>query len=176
MIQQILKVLVEGQDLTRQQAYEAMSAIMNGEATPAQIGAFMIAAKLKGETYQEIAGFAQAMRDKATRVHTRHENAIDMCGTGGDGAGTFNVSTVASFVVAAGGVPVAKHGNRSVSSQCGSADLLEALGVNIQLEAGQLSRCLDEIGIAFLFAPALHKAMKYAIGPRRELGVRTVFN
>ncbi|MFQ5676131.1 MAG: anthranilate phosphoribosyltransferase, partial [bacterium] len=174
MIQEAIKTVVEGNDLTRQNAYQIMTAIMEGQATPAQIGAFMIAAKLKGETYQEVAGFAQAMREKADRVTTRFPNAIDMCGTGGDGAGTFNVSTVASFVAAGGGVPVAKHGNRSVSSKCGSADLLEALGVKIDLDAKQTSQCLDEIGIAFLYAPALHKAMKYAVGPRREVGVRTV--
>lgn len=176
MMQQAINMLIEGHDLSRSQAYEVMLGIMSGEATPAQIGAFLVAAKLKGETHQEVAGFAQAMRERATRVHTRHARAIDMCGTGGDGAGTFNISTVASFLVAAGGVPVAKHGNRSVSSRCGSADLLEALGVNIDLAAEQVGACLDEIGIGFLFAPNLHKAMKYAVGPRREIGVRTVFN
>jgi len=176
MIQQAIKTVVERHNLTREDAYQVMSCIMEGEATPAQIGAFMVAAKLKGETYQEVAGFAQAMREKADRVHTRFSNAIDMCGTGGDGAGTFNVSTVASFVAAGGGVPVAKHGNRSVSSKCGSADLLEALGVKIDLDAKQTGLCLDELGIAFLYAPALHKAMKYAVGPRREVAIRTFFN
>lgn len=176
MIQEAIKAVVEHKNLTRENAYKVMSSIMEGKATPAQIGAFMVAAKQKGETYQEVAGFAQAMREKADKVHTRFTNAIDMCGTGGDGAGTFNVSTVASFVVSGAGVPVAKHGNRSVSSRCGSADLLEALGVKIDLTAEQTSLCLDELGIAFLYAPALHKAMKYAVGPRREIGVRTVFN
>lgn len=153
-----------------------MRGIMEGQATSAQIAAFLIAEKLKGETYHEVAGFATAMREKATHIPTRHSNAIDMCGTGGDGKGTFNISTVASFVVAAGGVPVAKHGNRSVSSKCGSADLLESLGVKINLTAEQVSHCLDELYIGFLYAPALHTAMKHAVGPRREIGVRTVFN
>lgn len=176
MIQDAIRTVVAGENLSRDHAYTVMNSIMAGEATPAQIAAFLIAEKLKGETYHEVAGFASAMRDKATPVRSRHTNAIDMCGTGGDGAGTFNISTVASFVVAAGGVPVAKHGNRSVSSKCGSADLLEALGINIDLSAQKVGACLDEIGIGFLFAPALHKAMKHAVGPRREIGVRTVFN
>ncbi|RMF59985.1 MAG: anthranilate phosphoribosyltransferase, partial [Calditrichaeota bacterium] len=176
MIQEALKTVVERVDLSREQAYRLMHGIMSGEATPAQIAAFLVACKMKGETSEEVAGFAAAMRDKATPVQTRHRNAIDMCGTGGDGAGTFNISTVASFVVAAAGVPVAKHGNRSVSSRCGSADLLEALGVNIDQEAEQTSRCLNEIGFGFLYAPRLHKAMKYAVAPRREIRLRTVFN
>ncbi|MFQ5822976.1 MAG: anthranilate phosphoribosyltransferase [bacterium] len=176
MIQQAIKTVIEGRDLTRQEAYEVMSTIMNGEATPAQIAAFLVASKLKGEKFQEIAGFAHAMREKASTVVTQYTDAIDMCGTGGDGFGTFNISTVASLVVAGGGVPVAKHGNRSISSQCGSADLLEALGVRIDLSAEKVGLCLDKIGIAFLFAPVLHRAMKHAISPRREIGVRTVFN
>lgn len=176
MIQDAIKTVIDGRDLTREQAYGVMSSIMEGETTASQIAAFLVAEKLKGETYQEVAGFASAMREKATPVDTRHKNTIDMCGTGGDGSGTFNISTVASFVVAGGGVPVAKHGNRSVSSQCGSADLLEVLGVKIDLAADKIGRCLDEIGIGFLFAPALHKAMKHAVAPRREIGVRTVFN
>ncbi len=176
MIRQAIETILAGEHLSRQQAHQTMSAIMSGEATPAQIGAFLVGMRMKGERPEEVAGFAQAMREKATHVPTRHEAAIDMCGTGGDGAGTFNISTVASLVVAGGGVPVAKHGNRSVSSRCGSADVLQALGVKIDLTAEQMGRCLDEVGIAFLFAPALHPAMKHAIGPRRELGVRTVFN
>lgn len=176
MIQEALKKVIAGDDLTRDQAYTVMEEIMEGKATPAQIGAFLVAEKLKGETYQEVAGFAHAMLDKATVIETQYENAIDMCGTGGDGAGSFNISTIASFVVAAGGVPVAKHGNRSVSSQCGSADVLEKLGVKIDISAEKIARCLDEIGIGFLFAPGLHRAMKHASAPRRELGVRTVFN
>jgi len=176
MIQQAIRTVSEGKHLSRADAGAVMNAIMSGEATPSQIAAFLIAEKCKGETKQEVAGFAAAMRAKATPVRTRHENAIDMCGTGGDHAGTFNISTVASFVVAGGGVPVAKHGNRSVSSRCGSADLLEELGVKIDLTAKQIGTCLDEIGIGFLFAPGLHGAMKHAVVPRREIGVRTVFN
>lgn len=176
MIQKAIKTAIEKLDLSREDAYGVMSSIMSGNATSAQIAAFLVALRLKGETFQEVAGFAQAMRDKATPVPNHLNNTIDMCGTGGDGSGTFNISTVASFVVAGGGVPVAKHGNRSVSSQCGSADLLVALGVKIELSAEEVGICLDKIGIGFLFAPVLHKAMKYAIGPRREIGVRTVFN
>ena len=176
MIQHVIRTVTGGRDLSRDEAFETMQIIMDGGATPSQIAAFLIAEKCKGETLEEVTGFAKAMRQKATTVKTKHRNAIDMCGTGGDGAGTFNISTVASFVVAGGGVPVAKHGNRSVSSRCGSADLLETLGVNIDLSAEQIGNCLDELGIAFLFAPVLHKAMKHAVVPRREIGVRTVFN
>ncbi len=176
MIKDAIKLVIKGVNLSREQAHNVMHSIMNGEATSAQISAFIVAAKIKGETYQEVAGFAQAMREKATSIETHHSNAIDMCGTGGDGSNTFNISTVASFVVAGGGVPVAKHGNRAVSSKCGSADLLEALGVNINISEDKVEMCLNKIGIAFLFAPLLHKAMKHAIGPRREIGIRTVFN
>ncbi len=175
-MQHVIRTVTGGRNLSRDEAFETMQIIMDGGATPSQIAAFLIAEKCKGETLEEVTGFAKAMRQKATTVKTKHRNAIDMCGTGGDGAGTFNISTVASFVVAGGGVPVAKHGNRSVSSRCGSADLLETLGVNISLSAEQIGVCLDELGIAFLFAPALHKAMKHAVVPRREIGVRTVFN
>ena len=176
MMQEAIKAVIARHDFSREEAREIMQCIMSGDATPAQIGAFVVAEKLKGETYQEVAGFAEAMRENATEVKTRRGAAVDLCGTGGDGRGTFNISTVASFVVAAGGVPVAKHGNRSVSSRCGSADLLEALGVKIDLDAGQMGACLDELGLAFLYAPALHPAMRHAVGPRREIGVRTVFN
>jgi anthranilate phosphoribosyltransferase len=178
MIRTALHKAIERQDLTRQEAFAAMEAIMSGEATPAQIGAFLVALRMKGETPQEIAGFAESMRHKATAVPYTAPAAplLDIVGTGGDGKHTFNVSTVAAFVVAGAGIPVAKHGNRSVSSKCGSADVLSALGVNIELEAEQMSRCLNEVGIAFLFAPKLHGAMKYAIGPRRDIAVRTVFN
>jgi anthranilate phosphoribosyltransferase len=176
MIQVAIKSTMDNKDLTHEEAYQVMNQIMQGEATPAQIGAFLVAAKLKGETYHEVAGFAHAMRDKAEKVETKQKDAIDMCGTGGDGSGSINVSTIASFVVAGGGIPVAKHGNRSISSRCGSADVLEALGININLTAEQAGLCLDETGMAFLFAPLMHKAMKYAIGPRREIGIRTVFN
>lgn len=153
-----------------------MSEIMSGAATSAQIAALLIAMRMKGERAQEVAGFAQAMRDKAAPVRTQRLQPIDMCGTGGDNKGTFNISTVASFVVAGGDVAVAKHGNRSVSSKAGSADVLEALGININLTPAGMSRCLDEIGIAFLFAPVLHSATKHAVAPRKEIGARTVFN
>ena len=176
MIQQAISKVVEGQDLTESEAVQVMETIMSGEATPAQIGSFITALRMKGETIEEIAGCAQVMREKATRIPTRHPFVVDTCGTGGDGAHTFNISTVAAFVVAGAGVPVAKHGNRSVSSKCGSADVLRELGVNVEADTTTVSRCLDEVGIGFLFAPMLHSAMKYAIGPRREIGIRTIFN
>ncbi|MCP4400969.1 MAG: anthranilate phosphoribosyltransferase [bacterium] len=177
MMQTVIHKAIEQQDLTREEAFNTMETIMSGEATPAQIGAFLVALRIKGETPSEIAGFAESMRSKASKVTTtRSEALIDIVGTGGDGKHTINVSTLSAFVAAGAGVPVAKHGNRSVSSKCGAADVLMALGVNIDLTPDQMSRCLDEVGIAFLFAPKLHGAMKYAIGPRREIGVRTVFN
>jgi anthranilate phosphoribosyltransferase len=155
----------------------AVSQIMSGEATPAQIGAFLVALRMKGETVEEIAGAAQAMRQRARHIRTGSPGPLlDTCGTGGDGAGTFNVSTAAAFVVAGAGWRVAKHGNRSVSSRCGSADVLERLGLNLSAPPEVVERALDEVGIAFLFAPALHQAMRHAAGPRRELGLRTVFN
>jgi anthranilate synthase/phosphoribosyltransferase len=175
-LQQAISQVIERVDLERRQAYEAMHEIMDGTATPAQIAAFLVALRMKGERPSEVAGLAQAMRERATPVMTQRRNPIDMCGTGGDGKGTFNISTVASFVAAGGGVTVAKHGNRSVSSRCGSADVLEALGINITLTAAQMSQCLDEVGIAFLFAPVLHSATKHAVGPRKEIATRTVFN
>ncbi len=176
VIQQALREVVEGRSLSRHQAREVMAEIMRGEATPAQIAGLLVALRMKGETPEEIAGFAEAMREKAVKVKTSRSPLLDTCGTGGDGAHTFNISTLTALTVAACGVAVAKHGNRSVSSKCGSADLMEALGVNLDLDAERLSRCLDEVGIAFLFAPKLHPAMKHAMGPRRELGMRTVFN
>jgi anthranilate phosphoribosyltransferase len=168
--------LVEREDLTREQSRAAIAAIMAGEATPAQVGAFLVALRMKGETVEEIAGGAEAMREAAARVPTRRRGIVDTCGTGGDGKGTRNISTAAALVAAGGGVAIAKHGNRAVSSRSGSADLLEALGVRIDLDASQLGACLDEVGIAFLFAPVLHPAMRHAVGPRREIRVRTLFN
>lgn len=176
MIREAIAKVVAGEDLTRDESVAVMNEIMSGEATDAQIGAFLVGLRLKGETVEEIAGAAQVMREKAIHVPTRHEIVMDTCGTGGDRSGTFNISTTAAFVVAGAGVCVAKHGNRSVSSQCGSADILKALGVNIDLSPEKVGQCLDDVGIGFLFAPALHWAMKYAIGPRREVGVRTIFN
>ncbi len=177
-IRSLIPKLLDGQDLTREEAYAAMQDIMRGEATPAQIGAYLVALRMKGETVDEITGSALAMRDSAVRIRPRVDGRplVDTCGTGGDKSGTFNVSTTAAFVVAATGRPVAKHGNRSVSSRSGSADVLAALGANLDLTPEQVERCIEEVGIGFLFAPRFHPAMKHAIGPRRELGVRTIFN
>ena len=169
--------LIDRQNLTEEEAETAMSQIMQGTATAAQIGAFVTALRMKGESIAEITGCARAMRRSAIAViPARNENLVDTCGTGGDGAGTFNISTTAAFVVAGCGQPVAKHGNRSVSSKSGSADVLEALGVNLDLSPQQVADCIDQVGLGFLFAPKLHPAMKHAIGPRRELAVRTIFN
>lgn len=176
MLKSAINQVVAGQDLSEAAAEQAMDVIMAGQATPAQIGAFLIALRLKGETVEEITGFARSMRRQAAALTTRHQVFVDTCGTGGDGRHTFNISTTAAFVIAGAGVAVAKHGNRSVSSRCGSADMLEALGVRVDLPPAAVARCLDEVGIAFLFAPVFHGAMKHAAGPRREIGTRTVFN
>lgn len=176
MIQQAVKALIEGQPLSRDEAYATLTDIMSGNATDAQIGAFLTALRIRGETPDIIAGAAQAMREKLTPVKTPADITVDIVGTGGDGAHTFNISTAAAFVVAGAGVTVAKHGNRGVSSKCGSADVLKELGVDLTVSAAVMEKCLNEIGVAFLFAPAMHPAMKYAIGPRKELGVRTLFN
>jgi anthranilate phosphoribosyltransferase len=175
MIKEAIGMLVSGHSLTMQQAAQVMEETMTGEVTPAQLGAFVTALRLKGETVDEIAGLARTMRAKAVPV-TIAEPVVDTCGTGGDGSATFNISTAAAFVAAGGGLKVAKHGNRAMSSQCGSADVLEALGVRIDLDADQVRICLQEVGIGFMFAPVFHPAMKYAAAPRRELGIRTVFN
>ncbi|MBF0417682.1 MAG: anthranilate phosphoribosyltransferase [Magnetococcales bacterium] len=174
-IREILGRVVTGVDLTQDEARWMMERIMSGEMTPAQIGAYLTALRMKGETVEEIAGSAMTMRAKATRVHAPG-TVIDTCGTGGDGQGTFNISTTVAFVVAACGVTVAKHGNRAISSKSGSADLLLALGVRIDLEPEAVERCLAEVGIGFLFAPRHHGAMRHAMGPRQELGFRTLFN
>lgn len=175
MIKEAISLLVSGQSLSMEQAAQVMEEIMQGEATPAQFGAFVTALRLKGETVEEIVGLAKTMRAKAIPV-TITEPVVDTCGTGGDGSHTFNISTAAAFVVAGAGLKVAKHGNRAMSSQCGSADVLEALGVKIELEADQVLRCLQAVGMGFMFAPSFHPAMKHAAAPRRELGIRTVFN
>jgi anthranilate synthase/phosphoribosyltransferase len=175
-IKEAIGKVMLGEDLLGEEAEAVMGQIMAGEATPAQIGAFLTALRLKGETVEEITGCARAMRRSAIPVRPRRRDLVDTCGTGGDRTGTFNISTTTAFVVAGAGLAVAKHGNRSVSSRCGSADLLEALGVNLELTPEQVANCIDEVGIGFLFAPRLHPAMKYAIGPRREMGVRTIFN
>jgi anthranilate phosphoribosyltransferase len=175
-IQKALQILLDKQDLSADQMRAVMRLIMSGEATDAQIGGFLIALRCKGESIDEIAAAAEVMRELAGKVPVRCEHLIDTCGTGGDGANTFNISTTSAFVVAAAGGRVAKHGNRSVSSSCGSADVLEAAGVNLDLTAEQVASCVNEIGVGFLFAPKHHGAMKYTIGPRREMGVRTLFN
>lgn len=176
IIQEAIAKLIEGQSLNQGEMTDVMNQIMSGEATDAQIGAFLIALRIKGESVEEISGAASVMREKATPIQTKHSVIVDTCGTGGDHSGTFNISTTAAFVTAGAGLCVAKHGNRAATSKSGSADVLKALGVNIEATPEIMSRCLDEVGIGFLFAVSLHGAMKYAIGPRREVGARTVFN
>ncbi len=176
MIREAIAQLLAEKSLSSLQAEGVMDEVMTGAATPAQIAGFLVALRIKGETVEEITGCATAMRRAALEVRPNRSDLIDTCGTGGDGVGTFNISTTTAFVVAGAGLPVAKHGNRSVSSKSGSADVLEALGVNLNLSAEHMAQCIDEVGIGFLFAPKLHPAMRYAIGPRRELGVRTIFN
>jgi len=175
VIKEAIQNLVSGQSLTMDEAVVVMTEIMSGEATPAQFGAFVTALRLKGETVEEIAGLAKVMRDKASPVRVSGPT-VDTCGTGGDAFGTFNISTTAAFIVAGAGLKVAKHGNRAMTSSCGSADVLEALGVKIDLGPEGVQECLEKVGIGFMFAPAFHPAMKYAVGPRREIGIRTVFN
>ncbi len=176
MIKEAIDKAARKIDLPEAEMMAAMEEIMNGEATPAQIGAFITALRMKGETVEEVTGAARIMRQKATRVNACATTIVDTCGTGGDKLNTFNISTTTAFVVAAAGITVAKHGNRAVSSGCGSADVLEALGVNISVDQEIVEECIQQIGIGFLFAPKLHGAMKYAIGPRREIGIRTIFN
>jgi anthranilate phosphoribosyltransferase len=173
-MKQYLAKIARGDRLTEQEAGSAMTAIMDGEATPAQIGALLVGMAVRGETEDEIVGFARTMRARAVPLTAK--DAVDTCGTGGDGAGTFNISTVASLVVAACGVPVAKHGNRSASGSCGSADVLEALDVRIDAPVEVVQRCLDDVGWTFLFAPGFHASTRHAVGPRKELGIRTAFN
>ena len=175
MIKEAINMLVSNISLSEAEMAACMKELMEGKASDAQIGAFLTALRIKGETVEEITGAARVMRDKATSIKAP-EGVLDTCGTGGDMSHTFNISTTTAFAVAGAGVPVAKHGNRSVSSQCGSADVLEALGVKIDLQPEKVEKCLFETGFGFLFAPLFHPAMKYAIGPRREMGIRTVFN
>lgn len=176
MIKEALARVVNRQDLSEEEMMAVMDEIMSGACTPAQIGAFITALRMKGESVAEITGAARVMRDKATHIKVEAEVVVDTCGTGGDAANTFNVSTAAAFVLAAAGLKVAKHGNRAVSSRCGSADILEALGANLDLSPSLVAACLGKVGFGFLFAPKLHLAMKYAISPRREIGLRTIFN
>ena len=176
MIQEAIRDLIAGADLDRAKMRAVMEQIMSGQATDAQIGAFLVALRIKGETVDEIAGGAEVMREKATPIVTVRPDLIDTCGTGGDDSGTFNISTTVAFVACGAGLAVAKHGTRSISSQCGSSDVLTALGVNVEATPEKVGECIDEVGIGFLFAIALHGAMKHAVGPRRELATRTVFN
>ncbi|MGE5172721.1 MAG: anthranilate phosphoribosyltransferase [Betaproteobacteria bacterium] len=176
MIKEAIAKVVVKTNLTETEAEAVMREIMQGEATDAQIAAYITALRIKGETVEEITGSARVMREKAVPVKLDAEYQVDTCGTGGDMAHTFNISTTVAFVVAGAGVAVAKHGNRSVSSKSGSADVLQALGVNIEIPSHRVEECMKEVGIGFLFAPMMHQAMKYAIGPRREIGIRTIFN
>jgi anthranilate phosphoribosyltransferase len=175
MPQAINQVLAR-KDLSAEQMTQVMQTIMTGGATPAQIGGFLIGLRMKGETVTEIASAAGVMRELATRVTAKGDHLVDTCGTGGDSSGSFNISTASAFVTAAAGAQVAKHGNRSISSKSGSADVLEAAGVRLDLNADQVAQCVDEVGVGFMFAPAHHSAMKHAIGPRKEMGARTIFN
>ncbi|MBK5101952.1 MAG: anthranilate phosphoribosyltransferase, partial [Desulfobacteraceae bacterium] len=190
MIKKLISKVIKGENLTEFEMEKAIDAIMTGNATPAQIGAFITALRLKGETVDEITGAARAVRAKATKIRLNNhavnldrdeiniedETILDTCGTGGVGTRTFNVSTATAFVAAGGGIKVAKHGNRAVSSLCGSADVLENLGVKLDITSSDVERCIGEVGIGFLYAPLFHGAMKYAAGPRREIGIRTIFN
>src|SRR5215216_7601130 len=175
-VQEALARLLEGHDLNRDQARAVMGEIMEGKATPAQMGGFLIALRLQGETAAEIAGCAEAMREHVLSVKPKRDDLVDTAGTGGDGAGTFNVSTAAALVAAAAGAGVAKHGNRAVSSASGSADVLEALGFELELPPARIERSIDELGFGFLFAPTHHPAMRHAAPVRRELAARTIFN
>jgi anthranilate phosphoribosyltransferase len=176
MIKEAIAKVVTNVNLTEAEAETVMREIMQGEATDAQIAAYITALRLKGETVDEITGSARVMREKAVPIKLDAKYQVDTCGTGGDMAHTFNISTTVAFVVAGAGVTVAKHGNRSVSSKSGSADVLQALGINIEIPSHRVEVCMQEVGIAFLFAPMMHQAMKFAIGPRREIGIRTIFN
>ncbi|MCF6212035.1 MAG: anthranilate phosphoribosyltransferase [Gammaproteobacteria bacterium] len=173
---QAIHAVTERRDLSRAEMRAVMNTIMTGAATPAQIGGFLIGLRMKGETIDEITAAAEVMRELATRVDVQGEHIVDIVGTGGDGSSTFNISTASCFVVAAAGGKVAKHGNRSVSSKSGSADVLEAAGVNLDLGPKQVAQCVEQVGVGFMFAPKHHGAMKHAIGPRKEMGVRTLFN
>ena len=175
-MQEAIKAVTERRDLSTEEMADTMRLIMTGEATPAQVGGFLIGLRMKGETIDEITAAAGVMRELATAVEVDKEYLVDTCGTGGDASGSFNISTASAIVVAAAGGKVAKHGNRSISSKSGSADVLEAAGVNLELSPEQVAECVDEVGVGFMFAPMHHSAMKHAIGPRREMAVRTIFN
>ncbi|HUR68965.1 MAG TPA: anthranilate phosphoribosyltransferase [Candidatus Thermoplasmatota archaeon] len=177
VVKQAIAAVIESRSLSEQLAYDAMAAIMEGQATPAQIAGLVVGLRMKGETVEELTGFARAMRERCALIAPQVEGRLtDTCGTGGAPIKTFNVSTLSAFVAAGAGIPIAKHGNRAVTSKCGSADVLEALGANLALEPGRVKSVIETVGVGFLFAPNFHPAMRHAIGPRRELGVRTVFN
>lgn len=176
-MKRLVAKMCDGANLTREEAEEAMTAILEGAATPTQYAGFLVALRMKGETIEEITGFAKVMRERCATIRpTVSGRLIDTCGTGGAPIKTFNISTISAFVAAGGGVPVAKHGNRAVTSPCGSADVLEALGANLALAPADVQKVIEEVGVGFLFAPNFHPAMRHAAGPRRELGIRTVFN
>ncbi len=175
-MQSAIKAVTENRDLTSEEMTSVMRLIMTGEATPAQVGGFLIGLRMKGETVEDVAAAAAVMRELSSKVEVDKDHLVDTCGTGGDASGSFNISTASAFVVAAAGGRVAKHGNRSVSSKSGSADVLEAAGVNLEMTPEQVADCVNEIGVGFMFAPLHHSAMKHAIGPRREMAVRTIFN
>ncbi len=175
-MQSAIKAVTEKQDLSAEDMTTVMRLIMTGEATQAQIGGFLVGLRMKGETIDEVAAAASVMRELSTKVEVEKEHLVDTCGTGGDSSGSFNISTASAFVVAAAGARVAKHGNRSITSKSGSADVLEAAGVNLELSPEQVANCVNEIGVGFMFAPMHHSAMKHAIGPRKEMAVRTIFN
>ena len=175
-MKELIAQVMEGRHLTEAQAEDAMNLMMSGDATQAQMASFLTALRIKGETVEEITGCARVMREKATKVPTQQPLLCDTAGTGGDKSGTFNISTTAAFVISGAGVPMAKHGNRAASSLTGSADVLEALGINLTLTPEEVGRCIDEVGIGFLFAPALHASMKHVAPVRREIGARTIFN
>ncbi|MBU0629622.1 MAG: anthranilate phosphoribosyltransferase [Candidatus Margulisbacteria bacterium] len=172
----VIKKVVDGHNLTREEAALAMDAIMRGDATPSQIAALITALHTKGESVDEITGFAEKMREHSVKIFPHSKNLVDTCGTGGDHAGTFNISTIAAFIAAGAGVAIAKHGNRSITSRCGSADLLEALGVKVDLEPKLVEECINTVGLGFIFAPNFHKAMRFAAPTRKEIGISTVFN
>ncbi len=176
MIKEAIQTVVDGRSLSMEEAAAVMEEIMDGQVTSSQFGAFVTALRMKGETIEEIAGLARTMRAKSVHVDSGGIAVVDTCGTGGDGADTFNVSTTAAFIVAGAGLKVAKHGNRAMSSKAGSADVLEALGIKVDLTAEQVQKSLQEVGIGFMFAPSFHPSMKYASAPRREIGIRTIFN
>lgn len=176
MLKQYIQKIVDRNDLTENEASQAMKIIMEGEATQAQIGSFITALRMKGETVDEVVGLAKTMREKALRINPKVDFSVDTCGTGGDKSNTFNISTAAAFVAAAGGVSIAKHGNRSITSLSGSADVLESLGIRIDITPKNVEKCIERTNIGFMFAPAFHMSMKYAAAPRKELGIRTIFN